>query len=188
MTVAGVADCSSGTAQEAAEYGEIVILAVPLHAYQSIPKKPLEGKIVLDLLNYFPFRDGDISEIQQEKITTSELIAQHLSESRVVKAFNSITVADLFSDARPIGSSERRAMPIAGNDQEAKLIASQLIDELGFDAVDGGNLADSWRFERFRPAYCVPMNKEALIATLASTTRNSKVPDGYWLYNRKVQL
>ncbi len=157
-------------------------------SYRSIPKKPLQGKIVFDLLNYFPFRDGDIPELQREEITTSELIAKHLSESRVVKAFNSITVGDLMTDARPVGANERRAMPIAGDDQEAKMIASRLIDELGFDAVDGGSLADSWRFERFRPVYCVALDKETLKATLASTSRDFKVPDGYWLYNRQVLL
>jgi predicted dinucleotide-binding enzyme len=87
-----------------------------------------------------------------------------------------------------VGASKRRAVPIASDDQEAKVIASRLIDELGFDTVDAGLLADSWRFERFRPVYCVALDKETLKARLASTSRESNVPDGYWLYNRQVLL
>jgi predicted dinucleotide-binding enzyme len=188
IALAKATTCLAGTANEAAEFGEIAIIAVPLNAYRSVPKEPLRGKIVLDLLNYFPHRDGNIPELQRGEITTSELLARHLPETRIVKAFNSITVDDLTTDARPVGASKRRAVPIASDDQEAKVIASRLIDELGFDTVDAGLLADSWRFERFRPVYCVALDKETLKARLASTSRESNVPDGYWLYNRQVLL
>jgi 8-hydroxy-5-deazaflavin:NADPH oxidoreductase len=188
VSLASAAGGLAGTPQEAADYGEIVIIAIPLGAYQSLPREPLQEKIVLDLLNYFPHRDGNIPELQRGELTTSELLAKHLPRTRIVKAFNSITVDDLITDPRPVGASARRALPIAGDDQEAKIIASRLIDELGFDVVDAGNLADSWRFEKFRPVYCVALDKEALKATLASTSRDSKVPDGYWLHNRQVLL
>lgn len=178
--------CLAGSAQQAADFGEVVIVAIPLGIYQKLPQAPLAGKIVLDLLNYFPHRDGHIPELNREEITTSELLSQHLPAARIVKAFNSITVEDLAKDSRPVGVAERRAIPIASDDEEAKEIAAGLINELGFDVVDGGVLADSWRFERFRPAYCVALNKERLKAVLASTKRDTKVPDGYWLYNRQV--
>ena len=77
-------------------------------------------------------------------------------------------------------------MPIASNDQEAKTVVSRFVDQLGFDAVDAGGLADSWRFERFRPVYCVALGKEAMRATLTATSRDTMVPDGYWLSNRQV--
>lgn len=188
-SVAMLADmlgCLSGDAQEAVEYGDIVIIAVPLYAYRSLPKKRLSGKIFLDLLNYFPHRDGNIPELQHGEMTTSELLAKELPGARVVKAFNSITVDDLSADARPVGAAERRAIPIAGDDQEAKVITSRFIDQIGFDVVDAGSLADSWRFERFRPVYCVAMDKGAMEATLAATSRSTIVPDGYWLYHRQI--
>ncbi|TMP39170.1 NADP oxidoreductase [Pseudoalteromonas citrea] len=178
--------CYSGTAEQAAEYGDVVIIAVPLYAYNRLPKEQLKGKIVLDLLNYFPHRDGRVAPLHDSDITTSELLASYLTGSRVVKAFNSITVQDLASDARSIGASDRRAIPIASNDEEAKTTVAKLINEFGFDAANGGNLADSWRFERFRPAYCVAANKQTLEKILATTNRDTVVSDGHWIHNRYV--
>lgn len=185
-SLANTIGCVAGTVHDAIEFSDIIIVAIPLGKYQELPSNLLANKIVIELLNYFPQRDGYIPELEHEEITTSELLAKHLSKSRIVKAFNSITVDDLESDARPAGASDRRAIPIAGDDEESKIVATQIINELGFDAVDSGGLVDSWRFERFRPVYCVALNKDTLQERLLSTKRDSKVPDGYWLYNRQV--
>ncbi|MGJ0638526.1 NADPH-dependent F420 reductase [Xenorhabdus bovienii] len=182
----GSLGCSAGTITEAAEFGDIVIIAIPLGMYRTLPTSPLTGKITLDLLNYFPHRDGVIPELQRGEITTSELLARHIPNARLVKALNSITVEDLRKDNRPVGAPERRAIPIAGNDIEAKEVTARFINDIGFDVVDGGDLSDSWRFERFRPVYCVALDKESMMQTLASTTRDTRVPDGYWLYNRRI--
>ncbi|PSU32897.1 NADPH-dependent F420 reductase [Photobacterium lutimaris] len=178
--------CETGTAQQAAEFGDVIVIAVPLYSFNKLPKEQLKGKIVLDLLNYFPHRDGYITELNSLRMTTSELVANYLTDSTVVKAFNSITVEDLRRDARPEGAKDRRAIPIASNDQEAKNVVARLIDKLGFDSVDGGKLSDSWRFERFRPAYCVAAPKEKLEGILETTTRDTVVADGYWLHHRFV--
>ncbi len=186
ISIASVFDCKIGTAEEAAVFGDVVIIAVPLHAHKNLPKQQLEGKVVLDLLNYFPHRDGHISELNDMQMTTSELLASYLPGAKVVKAFNSITVQDLQVDARHKGANDRRAIPVASDDPQAKAIAVQLIDDIGFDAADGGSLADSWRFERFRPAYCVAAPKGKLEQILAATTRDSVVADGHWIHNRYV--
>jgi len=180
--------CMAGSAQEAASYGDLVVLAVPLHAYRSLPATELSGKVAVDILNYFPRRDGVIAALQKGELTTSELLAQQLPGVRVVKALNSITAEDLLKDVRPQSATQRRAMPIASDDADAKSMVFEFVNKIGFDPVDAGELAESWRFERFRPVYCVALDQQMMKATLAATTRDTTVPDGYWLYNRQVLL
>jgi len=187
-SVAQAIGALAGSAQEAAAYGDLVVLAVPLHAYRSLPEKELTGKVVVDPLNYFPRWNGVIDVLERGELTTSELLAQQLPGARVVKALNSITAEDLLKDARSAGATERRAMPIASDDADAKSIVCEFVNKLGFEPVDAGGLAESWRFERFRPVYCVALDAEAMSATLAATSRETTVPDGYWQYNRKVLL
>lgn len=172
--------CKAGTVEEAARFGDIVALALPLCNYRTIPVAPLAGKVVIDINNYYPDRDGPIEELDNGSITTSELVARHLPQSTIVKAFNAIMANDLERGALPNGAPGRRALPMAGDDQSAKKIVAALIDEIGFDVVDAGSLRESWRFERARPAYCVPLDSTALTATLAATTRSSLVTENSW--------
>ncbi len=143
----------AGTPAEAARAGDWVVLAVPLKSYLQIPAAPLAGKVVLDATNYYPDRDGAMAELDAEQVTTSELVQRHLAQSDVVKAFNNMWVKHLPALARPMGASDRSVLPIAGDLQEAKTAVAQLIDLLGFDTLDAGTLADSWRFQRDTPAY-----------------------------------
>lgn len=166
--------CEVGTVEEAAAFGEIVVVAVPLAAYRSVPVEPLAGKVVIDADNYYPERDGRIPELDTGAATTSELLARHLPRSRIVKAFNAIPMNDLEQDGRSGGSSDRRALPLAGDDAEDKAVAVRLYDEFGFDAVDVGPLTEGWRFERGMPVYCVPMNADRLKTALAETTREDR--------------
>jgi 8-hydroxy-5-deazaflavin:NADPH oxidoreductase len=154
--------CKAGSPQEAAEFGDIVLVAIPLKAYQTIPVAPLEGKIVLDANNYYPERDGHIGELDRDEITTSELLARHLPKSKVVKVFNAIQATDIENDGRPAGSPDRRAHPIAGDDAAAKKVVADLVDQFGFDVVDAGPLSEGRRFQRGTPAYCVPMDSRQL--------------------------
>lgn len=163
--------CDVGTVEEAAGFGDIVVVAIPLAAYRSVPVEPLVGKVVIDTDNYYPERDGRIPELDTGATTTSELLARHLPQSRIVKAFNAIPMNDLEKDGRPGGSPDRRALPLAGDDAEGKAIVVRLYDEFGFDALDVGPLSEGWRFERGTPVYCVPMNTAQLKAALAETVR-----------------
>lgn len=162
-----------GTAEAAAAFGDIAVIAVPLRAYRAIPVAPLAGKIVLDSDNYYPDRDGRIAELDSGATTTSEMHAAHLPTSIIVKAFNAIPMGDLMADGRPAGTPGRRALPLAGDDAAAKQLVVDLYDAFGFDAVDAGPLSEGWRFERDRPAYCVPMDKPTLTRVLAETTRDN---------------
>lgn len=146
----------AATATEAAEAGDLVLVTVPLKAYQQIPVKPLAGKVVLDTNNYYPDRDGRFAELDAKTTTTSQLLQAHLPESRVVKAFNNIFFKNLQTMARPTGATDRNTLIIAGDDADAKRVAVEFLDEIGYDAYDAGRLADSWRFERDQPAYVMP--------------------------------
>ena len=90
------------TVEEAAEFGEIVFEAVPLHAYTDLPADVLKGKIVVDAANYYPSRDGPFEEIENG-IASSELIQRHLPDSMVVKAFNTIQWPTSRTSAAPRG-------------------------------------------------------------------------------------
>ncbi|WP_213958819.1 MULTISPECIES: NADPH-dependent F420 reductase [unclassified Variovorax] len=172
--------CKVGTAQEAAAFGDVVMVAVPLMNHADLPVEPLAGKIVMDANNYYPARDGRIEALDNETTTTSELLAAHLKGAKVVKAFNAILQADLEKDSRPASAPDRRALPIAGDDAEAKRICSGLIDQFGFDVVDAGPLADSWRFQRAMPAYCIPLDVAGLHKALAAAQRGVELPHGSW--------
>jgi predicted dinucleotide-binding enzyme len=161
----------AATPTEAGEAGDLVVVTVPLKAYRSVPVEPLDGKVVLDTNNYYFERDGHIAELDEASTTVSEMLQAHLPGSRVVKAVNNIMAKDLTTAGLPSGSPDRRALPIAGDDVEAKILVSQLLDEFGFDTVDAGPLADSWRFERDQPAYGTRMTAEEIPAKLAAAVR-----------------
>ncbi len=169
-----------GTVEEAAAFGEVVVVAIPLSQYQTVPAAPLMGKAVLDANNYYPERDGQMPELDARETTTSELLARHLPQSRIVKAFNAILAVDLEKGGQPVASGQRRALPVAGDDPSAKAVAAGLLDQFGFDCVDAGPLAESWRFERAKPAYCVPLDRDGLVRALAAAERDVEVVEGSW--------
>ena len=161
----------ASTAREAAEAGDIVVVTIPLKNIGDLPPAPLAGKIVIDTNNYYPQRDGQIAELDEERTTTSELLQRHLPKSKVVKAFNHIYAAELTTHGQPAGTPNRRALAIAGNDAEAKGVVTQLIDQFGFDVVDIGPLSDSWRIQRDTPGYGPRRTAEELRRDVAAAQR-----------------
>jgi predicted dinucleotide-binding enzyme len=161
----------AGTAEQAAGTGDIVVVTIPLRNISDVPVAPLAGKIVIDTDNYYPQRDGHIPELDNEMATTSELLQRHLPASKVVKAFNHIYAAALTTDGQPVGTPNRRALAIAGNDADAKRVVAQLIDRFGFDVVDIGPLSDSWRIQRDTPGYGPRRTAEELRRDLATAQR-----------------
>jgi predicted dinucleotide-binding enzyme len=146
----------AATAEEAAAAGDLVVVTVPLKNYRQVPVEPLRGKVVIDTNNYYPDRDGQIAELDDESTTTSELLQAHLPASHVVKAFNNIFFKQLAVLGRPHGSPERSVLPVAGDDEAAKKAAADLLDSIGYDAHDVGPLAEGWRFQRDTAAYVTP--------------------------------
>lgn len=143
----------ASTVEEAAATGDVVVLSVPLTAHTAIPASLLDGKVVLDTSNYYPFRDGRVAVLDDEKVMTSELVQQHFQGARLVKAFSNILAHHIPLLARPSGATDRTALPVAGDDTEAKDVVRGLLDRLGFDSLDAGPLGDSWRFEPEAAAY-----------------------------------
>ena len=146
----------AATATDAAAAGDLVVVTVPLKDYRAVPVDELGGKVVIDTNNYYPQRDGQIAELDDETTTTSELLQGHLPESHVVKAFNNIFFKQLGSLARPSGDPSRSVLPIAGDDEAAKRTVAGLLDSIGYDACDVGPLAEGWRFQRDTAAYVTP--------------------------------
>ena len=145
---------SVATGGQAVEAGDLVMVRVPLGDYPSVPVRPLDGKVVLDACNDDPQRDSGIAEAGG--VTSSELLQRELSQSHVVKVFNNILARHLRSLARPHGAADRSALPIAGDDDQAKATVTAFLDSIGYDAVDAGPLAESWRQEPDTPVYRRP--------------------------------
>ncbi len=164
-------DARAVTALEAAQQGDIVVVTIPLKNIDQIPAEPLAGKIVIDTNNYYPQRDGQIPELDAKTETTTGLLQRRLPKSKVVKAFNHIYAAQLTTDGSPKGTPNRRALVIAGNDADAKARVASLLDDFGFDTVDAGPAAESWRIERDTPGYGPRRNAAELRADLAAATR-----------------
>lgn len=183
FTTAAALGCAVGTAREAALFGDVVVVAVPFSSIDALPAGALDGKIVIDTCNYYPDRDGRIEALESRATTTSQLLAATLPGARVVKAFNAILAKDLETDGTPPnapGTPKRRALPFAGDDDEAKRVVSGLLDQFGFDSVDAGALADSWRFERAKPVYCTALDRAGMLEGLAAAQRDVEVPHGSW--------
>jgi predicted dinucleotide-binding enzyme len=168
------AKARAATAVEAATAGDIVVVTVPLKNYRSVPVEPLRGKVVIDTNNYYPQRDGNIPELDNESTTTAELLQAHLPASKVVKAFNHIYAAELTTHGQPAGTANRRALVIAGNDSEAKATVTRLIDQFGFDVVDAGPLKEGWRIQRDTPGYGPRRTAAELRQDLAAAKRYSE--------------
>jgi len=161
----------AATAGDAAKGSEIIVVSIPLKNYRDVPVEELAGKIVIDTSNYYPQRDGQIPELDNESTTTAELLQAHLPASKVVKAFNHIYAAQLTTDGKPAGSKSRRALVIAGDDAAAKAVVKNLLDEFGFDAVDAGPLKEGWRIQRDTPGYGPRRTAEELRKDLAAARR-----------------
>src|SRR5438067_317672 len=147
----------AATPAEAAAAGDLVVVSIPLRAYREVPAEPLAGKVVIDTDNYYPQRDGHIGELDDGSATSSELLQRHLPGARVVKAFNNIMFRHLASLARPSGAPDRSALPIAGDDAEAKATVAGFLDAIGYDTVDAGPLGAGGRaFQPDTPAYGAP--------------------------------
>lgn len=134
------------TAKEAAQFGEIVMVSIPLGKIDELPSSGFEGKIVIDTNNYYPDRDGQIEVLDSDETTSSELLAEHLTGARVVKAFNTIW----FEHLKTLGNKDlplenRRVIFVAGDDKDAKKTVSDLIEEIGFAAYDTGSLSEGGR-------------------------------------------
>jgi predicted dinucleotide-binding enzyme len=158
------------TAQEAARHGDIIVVTIPLKNIPQLPKDLFADVAadipVIDTSNYYPIlRDGRMPELETGDLTESEWVQQHLGRP-VVKVFNNIHAEHLESKGVPAGTAGRIALPVAGDDDQAKQKVMALVEELGFDAVDDGNLHASWRQQPGTPSYGADLPADKLRALL----------------------
>jgi len=152
------------TSREAARSGEVVVVTIPEGKVPDLPDDLFAGVsddvVVADTGNYYPSRDGRIEKIE-EGMTESRWVSNQLGRS-VVKAFNNIRAQHLMDLGRPKGDAHRIALPVAGDDERAKSVVSGLVEDLGFDAVDAGDLDETWRQQPGTPVYAADLNAEGV--------------------------
>ena len=160
---------------DAAHAGEIVILSIPTKAVAELPRKLFanvpSSVVVIDIGNYHPeLRDGHIDAIDRGMLD-SQWVAQQIGRP-VIKAFNNILAESLLEKGVPSGTRGRIALSVAGDSSDAKSAVLRLVDDLGFDPVDGGDLDESWRQQPGTPAYCQDLEATALRRALAEADRS----------------
>jgi len=154
----------AATVEEAADFGEVVLEAIPFGRYEDLPSDRLAGKILVDAANYYPGRDG---EMDFGGLGSSEVIARRLPGARVVKAFNTMYYETLRTEGRG-DDEDRLVLFVAGDDAEAKDVVSRLIEEIGFAPVDTGSLEEGRKQEPGSPIYNAPMTEDEAREALAA--------------------
>jgi len=157
-------------AEDAAADADVVIVSIPQKNVPDlapgIVSKAITGAPVIETNNYYPQqRDGRIDAIENGT-PESVWVADHLG-APVFKVFNGIFWKHLLERGAPSGTDGRIALPVAGADGPAKQLVFDLVDQRGFEPVDGGTLDDSWRQQPGTPVYGKDYDAEGVRTALA---------------------
>ena len=140
-------------ASDAVADADVVVLAIPLHRFASFDPSSVAGKIVVDVMNYWPPIDGTQELFEDRQYGSSEIVARRLTESTIVKTLNHIGYHELEEDRRPVGSPERRALGIAGSDGASVNLVAEVVGRMGYDVVRLGGLSAGRLLEPGSPAF-----------------------------------
>ena len=140
-------------AVDAVADADVVVLAVPIHRFAALEPALLAGKLVIDVMNYWPPVDGVQAMFEDAWRGTSEIVQERLTGSTVVKALNHLGYHELDEDRRPEGSPERRAVGVAGDDPVAVEIVADIVERIGFDAVRLDSLRGGRTLEAGGPVF-----------------------------------
>jgi predicted dinucleotide-binding enzyme len=165
------------SASVAARSGELVVVTIPLKNVPHLPGELFAGVpksvVVVDTCNYYPRqRDGRIETIESGTIE-SRWVEQQLGRP-VIKAFNNIYAKHLQTLGQPAGTPGRIALPVAGDDVDAKAVVLRLVNELGFDGLDAGGLDESWRQQPATPVYTKDYDAAGVRRALAEADKERK--------------
>jgi predicted dinucleotide-binding enzyme len=141
------------TTEEVARHAALIVLAIPLHRFRELRRDLFAGKILVDAMNYWDEIDGVDGPFGNAAAGTSVLVQEWFSSARVVKSLNHLGYFKFEKSRRPQGMPGRIAMAAAGNDPAAVAAVLQLIDTLGFDPVDAGNLESGLALEPGGPVF-----------------------------------
>lgn len=164
------------TADEAVEDVDVLILSIPLHHIPKIAAKLVNlnaDTVVIDTSNYYPMRDRRIEAIEAGEVE-SVWVTRQLGRP-IAKAWNAIGSDSFARKGKPAGHPDRLAIPVAADRDRDRRVAMALVGDTGFDAVDAGTLAGSWRQQPGAPAYCTDLTKLEMPETLASAEKERLV-------------
>jgi len=133
---------STMTTRDVVAFADTVVLALPMHRFRELPPDLFDGKVVIDAMNYWPDTDGEDPTLTEAPSGTSSVVQRHFPGARVVKALNQLGYHEVDEYRRVPYDSDRIAIAAAGDDQQAVRVVMQLIDDLGFDSVNAGSLAN----------------------------------------------
>lgn len=140
-------------AADAVADADVVVLAIPIHKFAAFDPALVAGKIVVDVMNYWPPVDGVQVMFEDRTRGSSEIVQDQLAESTVVKTLNHLGYHQLDEDRRPEGSPERRALGVAGDDPDAVNVVADIIERIGFDSVRVDSLRAGRLFEAGGPVF-----------------------------------
>lgn len=155
----------------AVDGAQLIILSIPLPAIQALPADLFDSlaadAIVVDTGNYYPdMRDLHIPEID-EGMPESVWVSRQIGRP-VIKAFNNVLAYTLAELGQPEGTPGRLAVAVAGDDRRSRETVMELVNQTGFDPVDAGSLAESWRQQPSTSAYCCDHDADAMRKALAA--------------------
>jgi predicted dinucleotide-binding enzyme len=128
-------------AADAVDDADIVVLAIPVHRFAAFDPDLVAGKLVVDIMNYWPPIDGRQELFEDRRFGSSEIVHHRLARSTIVKTFNHLGYHQLDEERRAAGSPERRALGVAGDDPAAVDVVADVIDRIGFDPIRLESLA-----------------------------------------------
>jgi predicted dinucleotide-binding enzyme len=143
------------TTDEVVTFSDLIVLAVPMHRFRELPHDLFNGRILVDAMNYWEDIDGIDDELATAPLGTSVVVQDWFAAARVVKSLNHLGYYEFWEARRSRSASGRVALAAAGDDRAAVAAVMQLIDRLGFDAVDAGPLAAGLTLQPDGPVFGV---------------------------------
>jgi 8-hydroxy-5-deazaflavin:NADPH oxidoreductase len=153
-------------AADAVDGADVVVLAIPVHSFATFDVALVADKLVIDVMNYWPPVDGVQHLFEDHRYASSEIVQHRLARSTIVKTLNHIGYHELEDEVRPVGSPERRALGVAGDDPRAVAVVAEIVDRVGYDAVELDGLSAGRLLEPGGPVFGVALRRPDFEAAL----------------------